>query len=109
MQQVAKIKKASLIVPAQMADAKKRKKRIFHLVLVTGGGAKFRHEVAGLRVNACAVVLAGIRKSEITKLRGSDSGRIRLGTSDKGIRGVETLEGVGAEDVIIRLGTADFV
>ena len=59
MRQIAEIKIAALIVAAEVADAEERKVGIFDFIFVAGSDAEFGEDVAGLRVEAGAVVVAG--------------------------------------------------
>src|SRR5467141_3251818 len=93
-----------------MADAEKGDVRVFNFILVASGGAEFAKDVAGLRVDAGAVVFALCAgRGEIAKLSGWYGGRIGSRATGEGIGGKKTLDGIGGEHVMVGLRAAELV
>ena len=99
-----------MIVAAKMADAEKGDVRVFNFILVASGGAEFAKDVAGLRIDAGAIVFAPCAgRGEIAKLRGWYGGRIGLRAASEGIGGKKTLDGIGSENVMVGLRAAELM
>ena len=123
MWRVAEIEEAALIVAAQVRPKESKRRRsernlrkrlqrcVFDFILVPGCRGKVRQQVTGLCVYACAVVLVLQSEREIAEFRGGDRTRIRriLRATGEGIRGEETLHGIGDEFVIVRFGTSEMM
>src|SRR5216684_9398932 len=93
-----------------MADAEKGDVGVLDLVLISGRSTDFAEYVAGLRVDAGAVVFALCAgRSEITKLRSGYGCRISLRATGEGIGGKEALDGIGGEHVMVRFRAANLM
>src|SRR6267142_137475 len=93
-----------------MADAEEGDVSVLDFILVASGGAEFAKDVAGLRVDACAIVFALCAgRCEIAKLSGWHGGRIGLRATGEGIGGKKTLDGIGGEHVMVGLCAAELV
>src|SRR5712675_3803640 len=93
-----------------MPDAEKGNVGVFDFILVTSGGAEFAKDIAGLRVDAGAIVFALCAgRGEIAKLSGGHGGRIGLRATGEGIGGKKALDGIGGEHVMVGLRAAELV
>src|SRR5258707_12477850 len=93
-----------------MADAEKGDVRVFNFILVASGGAEFAQYVAGLRVDAGAVVFALCAgRGEIAKLRSGYGRGIGLRAASERIGGKETLYGICGEQAMVRLRGANLM
>src|SRR5712691_13357869 len=93
-----------------MADAEERDVGVLDFVLISGRSTDFAEYVAGLRVDAGAVVFAlCTRRGEIAKLRSGYGRGIGLRATGEGIGGEKTLDGIGGEHVMVGLRAANLV
>src|SRR5713226_1128602 len=93
-----------------MPDAEEGDVGVLDFILVAGGGAELAENVAGLPVEAGAVIFAlGAGRSEIAKLRSGYGRRIGLRATGEGVGGEKTLDGIGGEHVMVGLRTADLM
>src|SRR5258707_2883743 len=93
-----------------MADAEEGDISVFDFILVSSSGAEFAKDVAGLRVDAGAVVFALCAgRDEIAKFSGGHGGRIGLRATGEGIGGKKALDGVGGEHAMVGLRAAELV
>src|SRR5712692_3178376 len=92
MGQIAKIEIAALIVAAKVSNAQERDVGVLDFVLISGRRTDFAQYVAGLRVDAGAVVFALCAgRGEIAKLRSGYGRGIGLRAASERIGGKETL------------------
>ncbi len=100
----------ALIVAAKMADAQERDVGVLDFVLISGRSTDFAEYVAGLRVDAGAVVFALCsRRGEIAKLRSGYGRGIGLRATGEGVGGEKTLDRIRGEHVMVGLRTADLM
>src|SRR6267154_2424192 len=93
-----------------MADAEEGDISVLDFILVASGGAEFAQDVAGLGVDASAVVFAlCAERGEIAKLCGWHGGVIGLRTAGERIGGKKTLDGIGGENVMVGLRAAELM
>src|SRR5258705_6217108 len=93
-----------------MADAEEGDVSVLDFILVASGGAEFAKDVAGLHVDAGAIVFALCAwRGEIAKLSGWHGGRIGLRATGEGIGGKKTLDGIGGGQVMVRIRAAEIV
>src|SRR3981081_3354823 len=93
-----------------MADAEEGDVSVLDFILVASGGAEFAKDVAGLGIDAGAVVFALCAgRSEIAKLCGWHGGGIGLRTAGERIGGKKTLDGIGSENVMVGLRAAELM
>src|SRR6266404_200043 len=93
-----------------MPDAEEGDVGVFDFILVASGGAEFAQDVAGLGVDASAVVFALCAgRGEIAKLSGGHGGGIGLRTAGERIGGKKTLDGIGGENVMVGLRAAELM
>src|SRR5260370_39181644 len=93
-----------------MGDGQEGDVGVLDFVLISGRSTDFAEYVAGLRVDAGAVVFAlCTRRGEIAKLRSGYGRGIGLRATSKGVGGKKTLDGIRGEQAMVRLRAADLM